>query len=143
MYHHILVPVDCSEEARRVAERLAGMVCANPVCQVTIVTTYTPAADPVIRERNLQHARVAAKEISDLLFDYGIVAWRRILGTKNPAQAIADETQRNLNYDLIVLGTHQARTEMDEAPCQSALAAQISDRVNIPVMILPDRKMLP
>ena len=146
MYHHILVPVDCTEEAHRVAECLVPIVLKNSVCRVTVVTTYSPATDPTIRDHNLQHARAAAKEITDVLFDYGIVAWRRILGTRNPAQAIAEESRRDLCYDLIVLGTHQTRTErgemveIRETPCQSPLATQIAERVDIPVMILPDRE---
>jgi nucleotide-binding universal stress UspA family protein len=140
MYRHILVSVDCSDESRRVAERLAAIVCPNPVCQVTLVTTYTPASDPVIQAHNLQHARAAAKEISDVLFDYGVIAWRRVLGAKNPAQAIAEESQRDLQYDLIVVGTHQARPEIDGEFCHAPLAAQISERTNIPVMILSDRR---
>jgi nucleotide-binding universal stress UspA family protein len=138
MYRHILVPVDCTDDARREAHRLARYVGPMNATKVTVAATITPSPDPQIHQKKVAHANGALAAIADILHGYGIHARRRIVEGADAACALTAEEKDDLeNYDLIVMGTHQTRSEIDDFPCRGSLADQIAQRTSLPIIILP------
>lgn len=140
MYRHVLTLIDCTDEARRTAQAIARRFGPMETCRITLVAAMTPTPEgaEAIREKKVRHAQEALKGVGDILRGYGIPTRKRIVEGNDFAEAVAEESRDTvLPYDLIVLGAYQARPEDDELPCRGSLVDQISQRVSLPVMVVP------
>ena len=140
MYRHILALIDCTDDARTEAIQIARQFASEPTTRITIAANVTPTDDPALRRKKQEHARGALHAIGDLLTGEGMYARKRVLEAEDAVDAVLAEASRPQEcYDLIVLGAHQARPEMDEMPCRGSLADRLALRASVPVMVLPSR----
>jgi nucleotide-binding universal stress UspA family protein len=140
MYRHLLVPIDCSDDSRRLMVTLARFATPHIPCKVTLVASVTPTDDEGLRKARLNHALTALHGLHDILHQYGVWSRTRVLESEDHIGAISEEaTDTREQYDLLVLGTHQTRIEDWDAPCQSSFADRLSQRSHLPVMVLPSQ----
>lgn len=138
MCRHILVPIDCSEDARRIVPALARFAARMPSCQFTLVAPVTPAPTPELRESKQAHARTALHMMHYLLQDFGVYAFCRIAEGMDAVAATLETSQDAAEqFDLILLGAYQTRPEVDEFPCQGSFADKLCRYSRLPVYILP------
>ena len=138
MYRHVLALIDCTDDARREALEIVRQFAPEPTIRVTVAAAVTPTDDPELRRKKQEHARGALRGIGDLLSAEGIYARQRVVEGADAVEAVLAEVARPFEcYDLIVLGAHQARVEMDESPCAGSLADRLARRAAVPVLILP------
>lgn len=142
MFRHILVPVDCTEESRRLALAVVQSFGSMISCRVTLVAMVTPADNTELHSRRVRHAEEALGRLHTLLLGYGVWAKGKVLEGEDHASAIAAESiSKEFLYDLIVLGTHQTLPEDPEEPCRGSLVERVSKRVSLPVMVVPEREV--
>lgn len=144
MYRQVLALIDCSEESRRLAAAITAHFGHTTLCRVTLAASIGPSPSPEIREKKVRHAQEALESVYDILLGSGMMARRRVvLESADPVSGVMAEVEKakegERDYDLIVLGTHQARTEEFEAPCRGSLADRIILRSPLPVLVLPTR----
>jgi nucleotide-binding universal stress UspA family protein len=138
MYHHVMVPIDCSDDARNEAYSIASHLATMEGTLVTIAAGITPSFDSTFRAKKVEHARVALRAIGDILDERGIRSRHLIVEGADVAQALADEAYSiDQQYDLFLLGVHQTRPEFDDAPGLGSFADQLARCTHLPVMILP------
>lgn len=146
MYRHVLIPVDCSPDTRRSAPELAAFLSPMVPCQITLVAATSPSPTEEQRLDKKKHAREALQAIGDIFSESGVYTRRQIVeGVENGdmATAVAQESRRpGTSHDMILLATHHTRQEEFDLPCSGSMADRISQKVNIPVLILPTRQHL-
>jgi nucleotide-binding universal stress UspA family protein len=138
MYRHILVPIDCSHEARQAMMQVIHYFANQHIVKITLAATVTPAPDSQIQAKRIAHAEEALDAAGKILGQYGVYTRRIVVQGDDPSAALADVSRdpRAL-YDMIVMGAYQARLEDFEMPCQGSLVDRLSQKVSIPVMVLP------
>jgi nucleotide-binding universal stress UspA family protein len=140
MFRHLLVPIDCTEDSRRLAAALAQFAAPMVPCKITLVAAVTPIEDEVLRSKRRHHADSALIAIHHRLQEDGIWTRTRVVeGKDHIAAFVAEGAQAKELYDLIVLGTHQTLPESLEAPCLGSFADRLSQRTSLPVIVLPSR----
>jgi len=140
MYRHVLIPVDCSEDARRAVPALAKYLSEMMSCRATLVAAISPTPFAELHDKKVAHAREALRSVSALLREYGVYTNGRIIEGEEVSVAVEEESRLTSEmYDLILLSTYQTRPEDEENPCAGSLADRLSRRVDIPVLVLPTR----
>ncbi|MDX1932104.1 MAG: hypothetical protein SFU56_05835 [Capsulimonadales bacterium] len=143
IYHHALVPVDCTEECRRSAETVAEFFTPHQNCMVTLAATISPSNTPEERQKKVLHAEGALANIATIFQRYGIYARRTIVEGRDPYAALQAKmlaVYRDEPMDLVVLTMRHTRTEDDEAPCLGSFADRMARRaaaVQAQTIILP------
>ena len=138
MYRHLLVPIDCTEDAQHLAHGIARFASPLVPCRVTLAATITPTDNRELNSKRRRHACDALRTIGDQLLQEGIWSRSCILENKDAAKAIAAEaTDTELGYDLIVMGTYQTRQEDMDAPCRGSFVDQVCAKTKLPVLVLP------
>lgn len=149
MYRHVIVPIDCSDDARREAVRVARYLSPMHGTKVTIIAGITPTLDPAVHEKKVQHAQDALDAIAAIMTQYGIRTHQRILAGVDAAQAlVAEACSAEQQYDLFVLGVHSIQPDIDEFETydkagvylnRGSFADQLIQKSHLPVMVLPGR----
>lgn len=142
MYRHVLYLIDCTPETRREATGVAKHLAGVTNCRMTLVAHVTPAPSAEFREKKAAHAEEALKAIKDQFRNCGCYTRTLVLEGEDIAPLLAEEAyagRDRWNYDLIVLGTHQTRPEIDELPCRGSVADRVAQHTDLPVLILPAR----
>lgn len=143
MFSHLLVPIDCTDDTRRLAEHLTRFVIPLVPSKLTLAAVVTPTDDPVLRGKRRRHAEAALLTLHTMLLNHGVWARTRVLENEDHAAAYAIEGARDEEkYDLLLLGTHQTRPEDLEAPCRGSFADQLCQRTHLPVLVLPSWQQL-
>jgi len=138
MYRHILAPIDCSEDARRLVPDLARYISRMPSCQMTLVATVTPSPIPQINHVRQLHARETLHAMHNLFLNFGVYAFCRVAEGDDTVTATLETAHDEEElFDLIVLGSYQTRTEADDFPCEGSFADKICRKSHLPVYILP------
>ncbi|MES2461521.1 MAG: universal stress protein [Armatimonadota bacterium] len=139
MYRHLLVPVDCTENSRHLAHRVARFAAPLIPCKVTLAAAITPTEDSELRGKRTRHANDALRSLKQLLLQEGIWSHSRVVeGNDHAAALVREALNESELYDLIVLGTYQTLPEDYDAPCKGSFADQICRRTHLPVLVLPD-----
>jgi nucleotide-binding universal stress UspA family protein len=137
MYQHVLVPIDCTDGSRHLAQSLIRFM-AFP-CRITLAATITPTPDRELQAKRQRHANDALRSVQQLLLEGGIWTRSCLVEGSDTAMALATEAKNTAErYDMIVLGTHQTRTEDFEAPCKGSFSDQLCARTHLPVLVLPE-----
>src|SRR6476661_3131390 len=110
MYQHLLVPIDCTDDSRHLAQRVARFAAPLIPCRVTLTAAVTPTEDGDLRNKRRRHANDALRSLQQLLVQEGI--WSRscvLEGADHAVTVAAEANNASERYDLIVLGTYQTR----------------------------------
>jgi nucleotide-binding universal stress UspA family protein len=138
MYRHILVPIDCTDDARRAVMQIIHYFANEHIVKVTLAASVTPTDDSKLRDKRIAHAEEALKAAGNILARYGVYTRRIVVEGEDHAAALAEYAADELCvFDVVVLGAYQARTEEFDMPCRGSLADRLSQLSPIPVMILP------
>lgn len=140
MYRHVLVPVDCTDDALRAMPRIIKFVAQMTSCQVTIAASVTPAPTEQISQGKRLHAADALNRLHAYLRGFGVHTQCRIVQGADPATAFAAESLNSLEqYDLILMAAYQTRIEGFDFPCTGSLVDQIAAGTGLPILVLPSR----
>jgi hypothetical protein len=143
VYHHALVPIDCTEECRRSAETVAEFFTPHQNCMVTLAATISPSQTPEEKQKRVAHAEGALAAVAAVFQRYGIYCRRAIVEGNDPFAALQAKmlsVHKDEPMDLVVLTLRHTRTENEEEPCLGTFADRIARRaatIGAQTLILP------
>jgi nucleotide-binding universal stress UspA family protein len=139
-FRHILGPIDCSDDSRRLAASLVEFATLLVPCKITLIAAVTPTDDAELQGKRRNHANTALLKLHAQMQQYGIWTRTRVVEGEDPIAAfVAEGAQTKEIYDLMVLGTHQTLPEDMEAPCRGSFADRLCQKTTLPVLVLPSR----
>lgn len=141
-FPRVLVPVDCTPEAKRQVALAAGFAYPMAGVRMTLMTNVPstpemPDADKV-RASRVRHADDALKQAADLMASIGTYCVRSARAGDSLPEAVLNEVAAG-KYNVVVLSSSYALRPMNEEdPCGPTWSSWLTARLRIPLVIAPD-----